>query len=511
MVAIATELMSKVAYGVKVRAGIGGSVSMLDLISDTVVIVEYIMTGRSGLAYMLIGMVALNMFFQLILVWIQTRGLRESKWKTMVLELVTTVCFLKPGLDSWKVASGAEQPPGAAVSPLVEMTCSRGMEMVFEAVPGMVLQFVGIMNAKKRTATTVVSLLISAASTGLTATTLFYDTDVDPGMRKRNPVWIGAIPNQGRGLAFVTVFAFSTLHVLAKGAATALFCLANPRFLMIYMAVDYGLYLVYFAARRDLVFFTTLPPTASYIVSPLIRIIIKVIGDFSGSPLVRAPVDLGGSYYMFNQISSQASVLIAAQLYNVEMAEIDIGEKIAEDTVWKMATALVAAWCLTMLFFLTRIVTPTHRHTFWSLVSGRQSCQEYFTKGETDEGKLDIFGCNRLLWEGDIGSDVMAFTLQNWGRWEREKPAWFTPQVKASVPDEYIPREFLAALGGANRMRRGSAAGSVRESFRLVEDAVLFEEVAEEDGSEFIEDSEAVNVEEEEEEEEVAVMDRVAE
>jgi hypothetical protein len=30
-------------------------------------------------------------------------------------------------------------------------------------------------------------------------------------------------------------------------------------------------------------------------------------------------------------------------------------------------------------------------------------------------------------------------------------------------------------------MRRGSAVGSVRESFRLVEDAVLVEEVAEED------------------------------
>jgi hypothetical protein len=91
-----------------------------------------------------------------------------------------------------------------------------------------------------------------------------------------------------------------------------------------------------------------------------------------------------------------------------------------------------------------------------------------------------VFNCNRLLWESDIGSEVMEFTLQNWARWERDKPSWFTPLVKARVPDEYIPKEFLEALGGAERMRRGSAVESVRESFRMreEEEAVAEEEEA---------------------------------
>jgi hypothetical protein len=38
--------------------------------------------------------------------------------------------------------------------------------------------------------------------------------------------------------------------------------------------------------------------------------------------------------------------------------------------------------------------------------------------------------------------------------------------VKARIPDEYTPREFLANLGGLNRIRRGSAAGSTRECFQ---------------------------------------------
>ena len=137
-----------------------------------------------------------------------------------------------------------------------------------------------------------------------------------------------------------------------------------------------------------------------------------------------------------------------------------------------------------MAFFLVRIVTSTHRHTFRSPVSGRQCVHEYFTKGATDEVKLLVFTSNRLLWESDIGSEVMEFTLQNWARWERDKPSWFTPLVKASVPDEYIPKEFLAGLGGINRMRRGSAAGSVRENLgmlayeEVVEEAVVEEVVA---------------------------------
>jgi hypothetical protein len=490
MVAVANELMSKVAYGVRVRACIGGSVSMLDLVSDTVIVVEYIATGRNRLAYLLIGMVAANMIFQLLVVWGQTRGLTENRWRTMMLQMLATVLFIKPGLDSWKVASGAEQLPGAVGSPLLEMMYCKGGEMVFEAVPGMILQFFAILMTKNRSTMAVVSLLISAASTGLTATTLFFDVDVDPGARKRNPAWVGAVPDQGRGLAFASAFTFCTLHVMAKGAATALLYMVNPLFLVIYIAVDYGLLFIYMAVRKDLVFFAPMPPAATLITSPIFKTLSKVAADFSGSPSTRLPMLLGGSYYIFNQFSAQASVLIAVHLYNLEMAAVPDSEKIAADKLWMMAGLLVGSWFVSVLFFLTRIVTPSHRHTFWSPVSGRQCVQEKYTKGTTDEGMLTIFSCSRLLWESDIGSEVMEFTLQNWGRWERDKPSWFTAKIKAEVPDEYIPKEHLAQLGGANRIRRGSAAGSVRESFRLVEafgnveeeeEEVVEEEVVEEE------------------------------
>jgi hypothetical protein len=62
--------------------------------------------------------------------------LKKNKWRTMLFEMLTVVSFVKPGVDAYRVASGAEQLPGAAVSPLVEMLYTKGGELFFEAIPG---------------------------------------------------------------------------------------------------------------------------------------------------------------------------------------------------------------------------------------------------------------------------------------------------------------------------------------------------------------------------------------
>ena len=144
----------------------------------------------------------------------------------------------------------------------------------------------------------------------------------------------------------------------------------------------------------------------------------------------------------------------------------DVKNKIAATLLWRGAGGLAAAWLLAFGFFVLRVAPPKYRYTLWSTVSGRQCVQEeYFTKGESDEDKMNIFRRNRLLWEGDIGKEVKQWTMENWDGWVRDKPEWFTPAVVSRVPDEFIPKAELAALG-FNRERRGSAA-SLRESLRI--------------------------------------------
>jgi len=126
MDAIAAELMNKVAYGVKVRAGLGAGLSMADMISDTIVILDFRRTGSMHYARLLMGMIGLNLVLQFVIAFLQTVGLKKgrAKAKAVLFEALAIVTFTKPGLDTWKVASGAEKPVGAVLDPLTVGRCS---------------------------------------------------------------------------------------------------------------------------------------------------------------------------------------------------------------------------------------------------------------------------------------------------------------------------------------------------------------------------------------------------
>ena len=189
MNAVATELLRQVPWGFKLRAYLGAAMSFLDMLSDSYMINEFYRTGRAGTANALMTMVCGNLFIQLLLVSLQTSGLKQNRWRTIFYEVLSVVSFVKAGVDAHRLASGAEQQPGSMFTPLMESSITKTGEVCFEAVPGLVIQSVALMQAKDKSASAVISLLISVGSTAMTSTTLFYDQDVDPGSKKRNPVW----------------------------------------------------------------------------------------------------------------------------------------------------------------------------------------------------------------------------------------------------------------------------------------------------------------------------------
>jgi hypothetical protein len=197
-------------------------------------------------------------------------------------------------------------------------------------------------------------------------------------------------------------------------------------------------------------------------------VVCRSLSPRAGSPLYRIPQLLGGTTYSFTLVTSQISVLVAVHLYNKNFEPGEGQEKLDASSVWQAATTMVIAWVCLFSYFVLRIAVPKKRWTLWSSKTGRHYVIESYTKSESDEKKFDIFRRNKILWEKEIGGQVREWTMANWAAWERDKPEWLNPKVKSSVPDSYIPGEFLAGLGGANRVRRGSAAGSVRESLRAV-------------------------------------------
>jgi hypothetical protein len=213
MNAIAGDILAQVSWGVKFRAYLGAGMSAADALSDAYMINQFDEMGDTGTAKGLLAMVGANIVWQLIIVYAQTQGLKKKRWKTALFEMVTVISFSKPGVDAYRVASGAEQLAGAAVDPLKEMIITKGGELVFEAIPGcgnlsctvllylysssltpprarrLILQLVALLSVKELSTSAVVSIAISTASTALTATTIFWDLDTDPGARKRNPDW----------------------------------------------------------------------------------------------------------------------------------------------------------------------------------------------------------------------------------------------------------------------------------------------------------------------------------
>ncbi|GMI53009.1 hypothetical protein TeGR_g2903 [Tetraparma gracilis] len=131
-------------------------------------------------------MVGANLVFQLLVVYSKCHSIKKNKWRTMLFEVLSIVTFSKPGVDAYRVASGAETAEGSTMDPLGEMVYTKGGELVFEAVPGLVLQLVAALNAKENTISVFVSLIISTASAALTGTTIFWDIDTDPEKRKSN-------------------------------------------------------------------------------------------------------------------------------------------------------------------------------------------------------------------------------------------------------------------------------------------------------------------------------------
>jgi len=109
---------------------------MADMLSDTIVILDFRRTGNMHYASLLMGMIGWNIMLQLGIAFLQTVGVKKGRAKAFLFEALAIVTFTKPGLDAWRVASGAEKPTRAMGDPLSEMFGNKMAEMFAEAIPG---------------------------------------------------------------------------------------------------------------------------------------------------------------------------------------------------------------------------------------------------------------------------------------------------------------------------------------------------------------------------------------
>jgi hypothetical protein len=465
MEGVAAALLSETPFGVKLRAYSGAAFSMLDMVTDVYVICDMFAAEKKEIATALLAMICANILLQLLFVWIQNRRIkRKNNGWMMLRECLYVVTCVKPGVEAKRIASGQKDLPGSIVSPLQEMSYCRGIELFCEAAPGMVLQSAAYLASKERTNAALGSILISAGCAAMTAASLAYDIDVSPEKRKTSPDVCGMIPDTGRGLAFFVMFSISFLQLTAKCVSVALLAATNPIWLACYLGGDMTIYLIQKIIRGDLIYHIAMPPAVAVPLSVQNRVITKAISDFTGSMLLRAPNELGGVYFSFNLASGIISVPVISYLYTQYAVVNEDGgaRKLSARMLWTFSVCIVLSWAVMFGYFMTRIIVPRYRKTFWSTQTGWQRSERIFLDNEEDEERALVFRKSIILWSR-IKEDVRSWTMGSWEAWDREKPEWFTDKFVSSVPDEFIPPRFLTKLGGDVRKRRGSAAVSIRE------------------------------------------------
>lgn len=101
--------------------------------------------------------------------------------------------------------------------------------------------------------------------------------------------------------------------------------------------------------------------------------------------------------------------------------------KLDEGTLQVALGSLYAIWLISLIAFAS-VIKHKHIHTFYSLDTASDFNKTRFLSLREDEDESKSI---TLKWHPDIykkwGDELIKpWTLENWTRWETEKPSWFT-------------------------------------------------------------------------------------
>jgi hypothetical protein len=332
-----------------------------------------------------------------------------------------------------------------------------------------------------------ISIAISALSTGFTAAVFTFDFDVDPGRRKATPNFYGMVPDEptGRTSVFVCLMLNTTLLLLIRSLGAAMIIAVSGRYFFVYTAIDHGIFWLKLLATNDAWLFLNFQGPSSIPIMIRTKTAFKVILDYTGLVQFRGPGVVGGLYYSFSTAMAFVASFVFIHMYFKRGGEDDIGEEQEDDealeedggfdegaglnekTVFTIAASISGAWALVFGLLLCTIKRK-YVKTFTSTQTSHAWVKEFFLEGATDEVKSQIVEYNPRCW-WSIRPQVREWLAENWDRWEVEKPDWFNDVWLSSVDDDMMPADALRRLrqkGGGTRRRSTFAermGGSVRE------------------------------------------------
>jgi len=115
---------------------------------------------------------------------------RKKSKLVMLREVLFVLCFVKPGVDAFRVATGKEDNE-SPLNYLQELTIIKSIEMACESIPGCLLQVFTFIVSPHKTLFHVISIIISSGTTGFGAAMVSFMADASVRNRQKAPMLYG--------------------------------------------------------------------------------------------------------------------------------------------------------------------------------------------------------------------------------------------------------------------------------------------------------------------------------
>ena len=173
-----------------------------------------------------------------------------------------------------------------------EMIVNKGTELATESIPGCVLQlYVWLSNPEEAGTYALVSIGVSALTTGFSSVLIAFDFDVDVPHRKNQPKFYGYVPDDNglRGRCFVLITFISALNNVSRSLRCALLAASDKRLLVMFVGGEILLYLALKVLRGDFYYWIKLEGKLAIVVAFFDHVLVKIITDYTGCHHFRHP------------------------------------------------------------------------------------------------------------------------------------------------------------------------------------------------------------------------------
>ncbi|GMH71148.1 hypothetical protein TrST_g11333 [Triparma strigata] len=135
---------------------------------------EFTINKQTGAANATIATLVLSLFLQMLLVF--AINMKQRK-RVITRELLFVALCIKPGVDAYRVVTKQKQRPNTMMHPKMESKFIRGVELIFECIPSVIIQLNAFVN-QNQSALAAISVLSGVCTAAFISASISIETEI---------------------------------------------------------------------------------------------------------------------------------------------------------------------------------------------------------------------------------------------------------------------------------------------------------------------------------------------